>query len=91
VKRALTKEERDYEKWAKSMTRLKGIMDYTSDMESAREKGHEEGREEGREVGRKEGEAIGFIKTARKMKELGLSLNDIAETTGLSLREIEEL
>jgi predicted transposase/invertase (TIGR01784 family) len=123
AERVLREVSRDYEKWAKSMTRLKGIMDYTSDMESAREKGHEEGHEEGhqegheegyqeghedghqegheegyqegheegREVGRKEGEVIGFIKTARNLKAKGFSLNDIAEATGLPLREIEEL
>ena len=67
----LQKISRDYEKWAKATTRLKGIMDYTSDMQSSREEEK--------------------VIIARNLKAKGLSLNLIAETTGLSLQEIEKL
>jgi predicted transposase/invertase (TIGR01784 family) len=87
AERVLRQVSRDYEKWAKSITRLKGIMDYTSNMESAREKG--------REVGGREGEMIGSMETtfkiAHSLKTKGLSLHDIAEATSLPLREIKEL
>jgi predicted transposase/invertase (TIGR01784 family) len=91
AERVLREVSRDYEKWAKSMTRLKGIMDYASDMESAREKGHEEGHQEGHEEGYEEGRKETTYKIAHSLKAKGLSLHDIAETTGLPLREIEEL
>ena len=83
----LQKISRDYEKWAKATTRLKGIMDYTSDMQSSREGGRKEGLQEGEVIGSMKA----AYKVARNLKAKGLSLNFIAETTGLSLQEIEKL
>jgi predicted transposase YdaD len=72
----------------------------------AREVGREEGRQEGREVGREEGREVGreevrqegrekafrdMCEIARKMKYRGLSLEEIAEITGISQELIETL
>ncbi|MGL9719204.1 MAG: Rpn family recombination-promoting nuclease/putative transposase, partial [Wolbachia sp.] len=49
--------------------------------------GHEKGRAEGREEGRKERD----IEVARNLLKAGVSVNLIAESTSLSLDEIERL
>ena len=85
----------------------KEYWDYTSTMDTALNKGRAEGRAEGEAIGRAEGlaegeakgraegEAIGAKKTARdnarKMKAKGFSLEDIADVTGLTVEEIEQL
>lgn len=51
----------------------------------------EEGRLEGREEGRAEGRAEGIRTTAKGMKEKGFDLQTIAEITGLTLPEIQDL
>ena len=56
-----------------------------------REEGRAEGREEGREEGRAEGRAEGIAETARKMKEVGLPIEQISKFTGLSAEEISKL
>ncbi len=58
-----------------------------------KKKGREEGLKEGREAGLEEGrsEAHGnLLKTARKLKAMGLSVGDIAEATGLSEKNVEK-
>jgi len=67
------------------------------------EKGRAEGRAEGEaigmqkgeaigvEKGRAEGEALGILKTAKKMKEEGLDVNVISRLTNLSVDKIEKL
>ena len=50
-----------------------------------------EGRAEGREEGRAEGEQNALRKTAKAMKQKGLSIQDISEITGLPCEEIEQL
>ena len=59
------------------------LMDYNTEMRSA--------REEGRQEGRQEGIASANLKTARALKSEGISSAIIARTTGLSLEEIEKL
>ena len=75
--------------------------------EEAREEGFSEGREEGREIGRAEGREEGrregrtagivegenkkAIETARKLLECNISVEIIAECTGLSMAEISAL
>ena len=63
--------------------------------EEGRAEGREEGRAEGREEGRAEGLAEGEKKkaqeVAKRMKELGLSVKDIAQCTQLTQEEIEQL
>ncbi|MCQ2192528.1 MAG: Rpn family recombination-promoting nuclease/putative transposase [Paludibacteraceae bacterium] len=59
--------------------------------EEGRAEGREEGRAEGRAEGREEGRAETNMKNARGMKAKGMSVEDIAEITGLSIEEIEKL
>lgn len=49
----------------------------------------QQGRREGREEGRLEGKAYEKRKIAKKMKEKNMSIEDIAEITGLTKEEIE--
>ncbi|MGH2623127.1 MAG: PD-(D/E)XK nuclease family transposase, partial [Sphingobacterium sp.] len=78
-------------KWDAESIRTTAIQE----QEKARQKGLKEGREEGREEGRKEGLAEGVrkkaIEMALKFKKMGVSIADIAEGTGLSIKEIENL
>lgn len=53
--------------------------------------GRMEGREEGRAEGREEGIKEGVVRNARRMKEKGLSTEDIMEITGLTLEEVHQL
>jgi predicted transposase/invertase (TIGR01784 family) len=53
--------------------------------------GYTTGRVEGHAEGRAEGHHAALLNTAEKMLALGISLNTIAESTGLPLSEIEEL
>lgn len=48
-------------------------------------------RQEGREEGRKEGRKDAIEEVARKMKTLGMAVQDIANCTGLSVVEIDAL
>ena len=53
--------------------------------------GLQKGEAIGVEKGRAEGEALGILKTAKKMKEEGLDVNVISKLTNLSVDEIENL
>ena len=70
---------------------LKNEWDNNSALSYAKEKGVEEGREEGREEGIKEGERRKAISTARELKKMGISLNQIAAAIELSVEEIAAL
>ena len=48
---------------------------------------YQDGLKEGRESGLKEGQ----LKVAKKMKELGVDVNTISKSTGLSVDEIEKM
>ncbi len=54
-------------------------------------KGRAEGRAEGEAIGLEKGAYAKNIDNARKMKAKGFSNQDIADVTGLSLSEIEDL
>ena len=56
-----------------------------------REEGRAEGRAEGREEGRAEGEKKAKIESAKRFLSMGLSVEQVAAGTGLSLEEIEKL
>ena len=64
-------------------------------LEEGRAKGLEEGRakglEEGRAKGLEEGRAKGKAEVARSLKAMGLSIENIAKATGLSMEEIGRL
>ena len=70
----------------------KGLAD---GREEGREEGRAEGREEGREEGRAEGRAEGAQDekkaTARRLLAMGLSAEQVAAATQLSLDEIKKL
>ena len=60
-------------------------------MREGREKGMKEGREEGLKEGMKEGMAKGRLEDAQNLKRLGVSVDIIAQATGLSPKEIAKL
>ncbi len=60
-------------------------------LEKGRAEGLEKGRAEGLEKGRTEGRAEGIFAIARKMKEKGKAIEEIAEMTDLSIADIEAL
>ncbi len=51
----------------------------------------EDGEMKGREEGMKEGKKEERIKIASKMKQIGISIPEITESTGLTAEEIEQL
>ena len=53
--------------------------------------GYERGMEEGMKQGKLEGEKATNLRNAKRMKQKGLDVDDIAEITGLSLEDIEKL
>ena len=67
--------------------RLKTLNDRNSDMTIARE----EGRQEGIEEGLAEGALQKAIETAKNLLLMQLSIEQIAQATGLSVYEIEQL
>ena len=66
---------------------VKDYWDYYSTMKTAMQKGEAKGRAEGLA----EGEARGRAEVARNLKQLGLSITDIASATGLTNEEIKAL
>lgn len=66
---------------------IKNYWDYYSTMKTAEDKGRAEGRAEGHAEGRAEG----IRETARKLKQMGMSVIDIAKATGLAADEIAVL
>lgn len=56
-----------------------------------RAEGREEGRAEGREEGRKEGIKEAQRKTAMTLLRMGIPIPHIAQATGMTLSEIEQL
>ena len=59
--------------------------------DEGRNEGIEQGREEGREEGRTEGEHRKAIETARNFLRLGLSIEQVATGTGLSVEQVTAL
>jgi predicted transposase/invertase (TIGR01784 family) len=60
-------------------------------MEKGMEKGREEGREEGIELGMEKGEKKKAIEAARNFLAMGLSVEQVAKGTGLSIPEVEAI
>ena len=83
---AMTRDER-----LKYDVALKKYRDTISVFEGARLEGHEQGLQEGRAEGRAEGQRDEKVENARKMKAHGLSLELIAEITGLTTDEVSNL
>ena len=70
---------------------LKIYRDNENVVTTARREGKEEGRKEGREEGIAIGEERGVLKTARLMKQNGISFEQIKLCTGLTDEEIKNL
>ena len=64
---------------------------YAEGLQIGMEKGIAEGMEKGMAEGMEKGMAEGIILTARNLKQAGISKEIIAQTTGLSTEEIDQL
>ena len=78
---------RDEAERARLLSEFKGELDYRTHVNYAKKKGREEGRQEGRQEGREEGQK----EIALKLKAMGLSVEQIAQGTGLSKEQVEAL
>ena len=67
------------------------IMIQNDVLGTAKLEGRIEGRAEGKAEGLIEGEEKGIFKVARNMKKMGIPLETIVLSTGLTLEEIEQL
>jgi len=85
----------DEQKRMEYEAREKALWDYNQLMLESKEKGWKEGKkegiEEGIEKGKKEGEYQNAVKTAQKMLAKKLNLDFIAEISGLSIVQIQQL
>ena len=70
---------------------LKAYRDNKNTMDYAIQTAAEEGREEGRIEGRIEGRMEERIELARRLKQKGVDIEIIAETTGLTEEQVEKL
>ena len=94
--RELTADDIAYEKM---LARQKFLWRYGSGLSAAREQGLEEGRKEGLEQGLEQGleagiaqgEASKALAIAKALKTKGVDIDIIAETSGLTKEEIEQL
>jgi predicted transposase/invertase (TIGR01784 family) len=64
--------------------------DYMNMLERIREKGREEGPLKGEQIGEQRGKLEKALETARNMKNLGLSLEVIVKSVGLSEEDLKE-
>lgn len=82
----MTEEERlEYEReW-------KAYNDYFNTIDFAEQKGLQKGLQQGKEIGIEQGKREAHLETARTLKNLGISTDAIMASTGLSLKEIENL
>lgn len=90
VKKAVTALEflsQDERERALYENRQKALRDWNSSLYNA----HEEGVEEGMEKGMEKGERHQALATARNLLGMGLSVEQIAQATGLSVAEVEHL
>ena len=64
---------------------------YEEKLEQVRKQILEQGREQGRTEGEASGRAAEKLEMARALKDRGVSIEIIAETSGLSTEEIDKL
>ena len=92
---ARVKYERDLKYWKKCIQEQIRNEIKEEIRNEIQEECREEGRDEGITIGREEGIAIGLsqakIETAKKFLAMGLSVEQVADGTGLSVEEIEKL
>ena len=70
---------------------LKAYRDIKNSIDTAKEEGRKEGREEGRVEGRVEGIAKEKLATAKRLLGMGLTQEQVAKGTDLSIEDIERL
>ena len=70
---------------------IKNMSDYYNIIDTAAEEAEKRGRAEGRAEGLAEGIEEGVRNTAKNLKQLGVSVDIIAQSTGLSYKVIETL
>lgn len=70
---------------------LKAYRDIKNSIDTAKEEGRKEGREEGRKEGRVEGIAKEKLATAKRLLGMGLTQEQVAKGTDLSIEDIERL
>ncbi|MCR5496239.1 MAG: hypothetical protein K6F48_00175, partial [Paludibacteraceae bacterium] len=84
--------EEEYDQYEASMKYLEDEIDMEQHgYERGMEEGLKKGTEQGMKQGKLEGEKTANLRNAKRMKQKGLDVDDIAEITGLSPKEIEEL
>jgi len=89
ISRFAPEDQRSYEESIKAYRDIVNAINTAE--KAARAEGEEIGLAKGKEIGLAEGELKNKLETARKMKAKGFSLNDIADITGLSLDELENM
>jgi predicted transposase/invertase (TIGR01784 family) len=98
----LTKEEKNmYDSSLKYKWDNKNVLDYAMKegmekgmeigIERGIERGIEKGMKQGMEQGMKKGEHTKALEVARELKKIGINVEHIAKSTGLSITEIEKL
>ena len=68
--------------------KLEGLLEGRAE---GKEEGKAEGKEEGRVEGRAEGRVEGLLEVACNLKKMGLPIDTIVQSTGLSTEEIDKL
>jgi predicted transposase/invertase (TIGR01784 family) len=91
AERAVEGISRDYLKAIRKMNIIKNEMDRNQRIYDREKRAHTKGLTEGRAEGLEEGRSEGKLEVARKMKEMGDSVEKIGAVTGLSSETIEEL
>lgn len=92
-----TEELREYETSVNAYRDIENAVDTAKrdgeriGMKKGLEKGLKKGLKKGLEQGRVEGEKNAMLTVAKKMKDTGISPNEIANFTGLSVEEINEI
>ena len=81
----------DLHTWAVNLSREKFERDRISAFTYAREKGRKQGFTLGRKQGIAEGSHSAKLEDARNFLRMGLSKEQVAQGTGLSLEEIQKL
>ena len=72
-------------------SRQKAIHDQVTNIIGATEEAREEGKKEGIKLGEEKGIKIGKLNTAKNLLDMGLSIKQVVEATGLNKKEVENL
>ena len=87
----LNKLSKDPDEIAKYEEREWSIMRYNVEMKTNRELGEKDGEARGREEGRREGEKTTKEKIVKALKNMNLSIEQIAQAVELTEKEVEKI